>query len=75
MILSLFIKGMAWIILEKSDEVKKPKVMLRIEETYRRKTGKKKPPAKAGGLRGNVLRRDAGSALPVPGIGAATGGR
>ncbi|WYX53258.1 hypothetical protein WJ977_15725 [Achromobacter xylosoxidans] len=50
MILSLFIKGMAWIIPEKSDEVKKPKVMLRIEESYRRKK-RKKTPATAGGLR------------------------
>ncbi|WP_234357402.1 hypothetical protein, partial [Achromobacter xylosoxidans] len=41
MILSLFIKGMAWIIPEKSDEVKKPKVMLRIEESYRRKKAQK----------------------------------
>ncbi|MFY2835283.1 hypothetical protein [Achromobacter xylosoxidans] len=41
MILSLFIKGMAWIIPEKSDEVKKPKVMLRIEESYRQKKRKK----------------------------------
>jgi len=54
MILSLFIKGMAWIILEKSDEVKKPKVMLRIEKTYRREMGEKKTPAKAGGLRGKL---------------------
>ncbi|MFY4256025.1 hypothetical protein ACOTCG_00400 [Achromobacter xylosoxidans] len=57
MILSLFIKGIAWIILEKSDEVKKPKVMLRIEESYRRKNAQKKPPATAGGLREKDGRR------------------
>ncbi|MFY3140258.1 hypothetical protein ACOTFF_21030 [Achromobacter xylosoxidans] len=57
MMLSPFIKGTAWIISEKSDEVKKPKVMLRIEEPYRWKMRQKKPPATAGGLREKGGRR------------------
>ncbi|MCV6799709.1 hypothetical protein OII53_04720 [Achromobacter ruhlandii] len=72
MILSLFIKGMAWIILEKSDEVKKPKVMLRIEEIYRRKRARKKTAGESRRFAGKRVGAwgAAYRSPPAPGIGA-----